>query len=130
MNVPGLVVRAAVGSYVEALARADRALAARGIVPAARIDHQAAAADVGLSMAPCTLFVFGNPRAGTLLMQGYPSLGIDLPLRLLVWEQDGAKVAYNDPAWLVERHDGEIDLPVIGTMQQLLAILAAEVAGA
>lgn len=130
MNVPGLIVHAAAGSYGETLVRTERALAARGIVPVARIDHRAAAADVGLRMAPATLFLFGNPRAGTLLMQNHPSLGIDLPLRLLVWDEDGPKVGYNEPAWLVARHGGEIGSTVVETMRDLLAVLASEAAGA
>jgi uncharacterized protein (DUF302 family) len=129
MRVPGLVARKARGSFAEVLARAEAALATRGLVPLARIDHAAAAAEVGLPLAPLTLLIFGNPRAGTPLMQTQPSLGIDLPLKLLVWEAERAvRIGYNDPVWLVERHGGDAAAPVLATMRDLLAALASEAA--
>ncbi|WP_404334723.1 DUF302 domain-containing protein [Sphingomonas sp. MMS12-HWE2-04] len=129
MNVPGLVTRQACGSFAEVLGRAEAALAARGLAPLARIDHASAAAEVGLPLAPLTLLIFGNPRAGTPLMQAQPSLGIDLPLKLLVWKAEGAVwIGYNDPAWLVERHGGDGTAPMLATMRSLLAALASEAA--
>lgn len=129
MSLPGLVTQQARGSFADVLGRAEAALAARGLAPLARIDHAAAAAEVGLPLAPLTLLIFGNPRAGTPLMQAQPSLGIDLPLKLLVWEAEGAvRIGYNEPVWLVERHGGDGTAPVLATMRSLLAALASEAA--
>jgi uncharacterized protein (DUF302 family) len=129
MSVAGLIVRRAGGTHAEVLRRVDAALAARGLDPLARIDHAAAAARVGLSLAPCTLFVFGDPRSGTVLMQTRATLGLDLPLRLLVWEEvDGVRIAYDDPAWLVERHEGDASAPVLLRMRGLLDAIAGEAA--
>jgi len=70
------------------------------------VDHAANAESVDMGLRPTTLFVFGNPAAGTPLMQASQSIGIDLPQKLLVWEaEDGAtNVSYNDPFFLAERH--------------------------
>ncbi|QNE31065.1 DUF302 domain-containing protein [Sphingomonas sp. NBWT7] len=129
MSIPGLITRAAAGRYAEVLARLENAFVARGVVPIARIDHASAAAQVGLPLAPLMLFVFGNPHAGTGLMQARPTLGIDLPLKLIVWEDaDGVHVGYNDPAWLIQRHDGDNGAPILNTMRDLLEALAREAA--
>ncbi len=68
----------------------------------ARIDHAAAAAKVGMTLRPTEVLIFGDPLAGTPLMQAAQTLGIDLPLKALVWQDDAGKtwVAYNDPTWL------------------------------
>ncbi len=129
MSVPGLITRAADGSYADVIARLEAAFVARGVVPITRIDHAAAAAQVGLSLAPLMLFVFGNPRAGTGLMQARPTLGIDLPLKLILWEDaNGVHVGFNDPAWLIQRHDGDDGVPILNTMRDLLEALAQEAA--
>jgi len=72
----------------------------------ARIDQRAAAKAVGLDMKPMVLFVSGNPKAGTPLMQRHPSLAIDLPLKALVWEDDAGRVwiCCNSPEYLMQRH--------------------------
>jgi uncharacterized protein (DUF302 family) len=72
----------------------------------ARIDHAAGAAEVGLPLQPTELLVFGNARGGTPLMQSVQTIGIDLPLKVLVW-QDGSGItwlSYNDPKYLAKRH--------------------------
>jgi uncharacterized protein (DUF302 family) len=102
--------------------RLAAAVADRGITVFARIDHAAAASTVGMALRPTEVLIFGNPRAGTPLMQIAPTLGIDLPLKALVWRDDEGKtwLAYNDPAWLVRRHgpdDGaEMILKALKTM--------------
>jgi uncharacterized protein (DUF302 family) len=86
---------------------------AKGLTIFARIDHAAGAAAVGLPLRPTELLIFGNAKGGTPLMQSNQTIGIDLPLKALVWEDaSGATwLSYNDPAWLAERHrlgsDGE-----------------------
>ncbi|MFC6942766.1 DUF302 domain-containing protein [Salinirubellus sp. GCM10025818] len=70
------------------------------------IDHAANAASADLDLPPTTLLVFGNPAVGTPLMQASRTVAIDLPQKMLVWEADEeTRVAYNDPAYLAERHD-------------------------
>jgi len=72
----------------------------------ARIDHRAGAAAAGLPLRPTELLIFGNARGGTPLMQEEQTIGIDLPLKMLAWEDAAGKtwLSYNEPAWLAERH--------------------------
>ena len=81
-------------------------LAQRNITVFAVVDHSGEAAKVGMHMPPTTLLIFGNPKAGTPVMLAAPSSAIDLPLKLLVW-QDGdgkTRLSYNDPKYLQNRH--------------------------
>jgi uncharacterized protein (DUF302 family) len=72
----------------------------------ARIDHAAGAWAVGLSLNPTEVLIFGNARGGTPLMQSVQTIGIDLPLKALVWQDASGDtwLSYNDPAWLAKRH--------------------------
>jgi len=72
----------------------------------ARIDHAAGAASVGMELRPTELLIFGQPRTGTPLMQAVQSIGIDLPLKMLAWQDEAGKVllAFNDMVWLARRH--------------------------
>ena len=72
----------------------------------ARIDHAAGAAQAGLSLRPTEVLIFGNAKAGTPLMQANQTMGIDLPLKALVWQDADGKVwlSYNEPNWLATRH--------------------------
>ncbi|WP_101297616.1 DUF302 domain-containing protein [Halegenticoccus soli] len=93
----------------------------------ATIDHAANAESVGQDLRPTTLLLFGNPEVGTPLMQESPTAGIDLPQKLLVWEDDdgSVKVTYNDPEFLAERHgiDGQDER--IGMVSSALKALAS-----
>jgi len=79
---------------------------ARGMTVFARIDHAAGAVEVGLPLRPTELLIFGNAKGGTPLMQSRQTIGIDLPLKVLVWQVEVGKVwvSYNDPSWLAKRH--------------------------
>jgi uncharacterized protein (DUF302 family) len=79
---------------------------AKGMTVFARIDHGKGARDVGLELRPTELLIFGNAKAGTPLMQAQQTIGIDLPLKALAWEDAAGKVwlACNDPAWIAARH--------------------------
>src|SRR5438270_708864 len=81
-------------------------LEARGVTLFALVDHSGEAAKAGLNMRPTKLLIFGNPKAGTPVMLAAPSIAIDLPLKILVWEDDRGRVwlSYNDPAYLQRRH--------------------------
>jgi len=86
--------------------RLEAAVKATGLTVFGRIDHAAGAAEVGLSLRSTELLIFGNAKAGTPLMQATQTIGIDLPLKALVW-QDAAGdtwLSYNDPSWLAKRH--------------------------
>jgi uncharacterized protein (DUF302 family) len=106
LNPEGMVRLPAQGSVADAWGRLEAAVAARGLTVFARIDFAADAAAVGLALRPTRLLVFGNPLAGTALLNVAPTAGIDLPLKVLIWEAaDGtATVAYNSPGWIGARH--------------------------
>ncbi len=86
--------------------RLEAAVAAKGMRVFARIDHAAGASAVGLSLRPTEVLIFGNAKAGTPLMQSVQTIGLDLPLKALVWQDISGKtwLSYNDPAWLARRH--------------------------
>src|SRR5258706_2076145 len=90
----------------ETMNRFEAEVRARGLIAFAHIDHAAGAAAVGLSLRPTELLIFGNAKGGTPLMQSNQTIGIDLPLKVLVWEDaSGATwLSYNDPSWLAKRH--------------------------
>ncbi|HEY5339760.1 MAG TPA: DUF302 domain-containing protein [Candidatus Aquilonibacter sp.] len=89
-----VVVKTSRLGYQETIATLTAAMTAAGNTVFATIDQAAAAAGVGLTLRPTTLIVFGNPKGGTPLMQAYPLSALELPLKLLVWEEDGVHVAY------------------------------------
>jgi uncharacterized protein (DUF302 family) len=90
----------------ETVERLKGLLQAKGITLFALVDHSGEAGKVGLSMPPTKLLIFGNPQAGTPLMLAAPSVALDLPLKILIWQDSGGKVwlSYNSPAYLQERH--------------------------
>jgi uncharacterized protein (DUF302 family) len=90
----------------ETMDRLQAEIRAHGMTVFARIDHAAGAADVGLTLAPTELIIFGNARGGTPLMQSAQTVGIDLPLKALVWQDAAGKtwISYNEPNWIVQRH--------------------------
>ena len=97
-------------------------LRSRGVTLFALIDHSGEAAKVGMNMRPTKLLIFGNPKGGTPLMLAAPSVAIDLPLKILVWEDiDGkAWIAYNSPEYLQQRHGLSADLlPNIAILESL-----------
>ena len=94
-------------------------LKAKGVALFALVDHSGEAAKVGMAMRPTKLLIFGNPKGGTPLMLAAPSSALDLPLKILVWEDDQGKVwiSYNSPRYLQKRHG----LPQ-GLMQNIAVI--------
>ena len=93
-------------SVPQTLERLESLLRERGITIFARIDFSGDAARAGLTMRPEQLLIFGNPKAGTPLMQSVPAAGLDLPLKALVWEDAAGhtQIAYNDPQYIIRRH--------------------------
>lgn len=114
-------------SVEETVTRLEQALAKRGIKVMAKVDHAANAADAGLDLAPTTLVIFGNPAAGTQLMQASRSIGIDLPMKALIYEHDGTvTLSYNAIGYIASRHIVPEDLGVLAKIESLLATLAQE----
>jgi len=94
-------------SVTETLDRLEIVVKAKGLTVFARIDHSAEAESVGLKLPPMQLLIFGNPKTGTPMINSSPSIGIDLPLKTLAWEDPNGKVwlSYNSPEYLQQRHD-------------------------
>lgn len=118
-----------VSSYdmAETLRRIRAAVASHGMVILAHIDHAAAATEVGKELRPTELLIFGDPQVGTNLMQVSPTIGIDLPLRMLAWMDDSGTtwVAYNEPGWIAARHGARSGTDrVLGAMRKALAAIA------
>ncbi|MGA2484558.1 MAG: DUF302 domain-containing protein [Roseiarcus sp.] len=131
MTPEGLIVRLSRHEPKETMDRLVAAVTARGAAVVARVNHAAAAAAVGLALAPTEVLIFGNPKAGTPLMQAALTIGIDLPLRALVWrDASGAThVGYNDPRWLARRHGAEVgNEAILKAMADFLAAVAEEAA--
>jgi len=102
---------------------------AKGLTVFARIDHAAGASDAGLALRPTELVIFGNAKGGTPLMQANQAIGIDLPLKALVWQEASGDtwLSYNDPAWLAQRHGvgSEVEAPVKAMTAMLGAVTRA-----
>jgi len=127
MSENGLITITSNHSVKETLDRLEASLRGNGVTVFARIDHAAGAASVDMSLPPTELIVFGQPQAGTPLMQAQQSIGIDLPLKMLAWQDGNGKnwLAYNDIAWLAKRHGlGEDLAPAINGIAKALAKLA------
>ena len=103
-------------------------LQAKGVTLFALIDHSGEAEKVGLKMPPTRLLIFGNPKGGTPLMIAAPSIAIDLPLKILIWEDRQGKVwvTYNTPAYLQERHGLPPELLANIAVVETLGAKAAE----
>ena len=115
-------------SVDETVEKVKNILQSKGITLFAMVDHSGEAEKVGMKMPPTKLLIFGNPKGGTPLMLAAPGVAIDLPLKILVWEDGQGKVwlSYNSAEYLQERHGLPQDLlqniAVVGT----LAAKAAE----
>jgi uncharacterized protein (DUF302 family) len=112
----------------ETMDRLEAAIKAKGMNVFARINHAALAAEAGLPLRPTEVIIFGNPRAGTPLMQANQSIGIDLPLKALVWQDASGKVwlGYNESQHLAQRHGIEGAEGVTGKIDLALRSLATE----
>jgi len=122
----GLLTTPSPYSVADTMDRLERTVTAKGFRVFTRVDHAQGAAGVGMELRPTQLLIFGNPKGGTVLMQKGQSIGIDLPLKYLVWQDAGGKVwvGWNEPAYLATRHGLSADIPVFGKMTQGLAGMA------
>jgi uncharacterized protein (DUF302 family) len=112
--------------------RLDAEISAREMIVFARIDHSAGAAEVGLTLRPTELIIFGNARGGTPLMQSVQTVGIDLPLKALIWQDAAGKtwISYNEPGWIAQRHGIADAQAVVNKMADLLSAISRKAAGA
>ena len=124
----GIVSRPSNHSVVQTVERLQAILQAKGVALFALVDHSGEAEKVGMKMPPTKLFIFGNPKAGTPLMLAAPSSAIDLPLKILVWEDDQRKVwiSYNSPQYLQKRHGLPQNLMQNIAVVEMLAAKAGE----
>jgi uncharacterized protein (DUF302 family) len=128
MSSNGIIDLACPHSVDETAEKLKGILDAKSITLFAFIDHSGEAQKVGMTMRPTKLFVFGSPKAGTPLMLATPSIAIDLPLKILIWEDESGKVwiSYNAPNYLRERHQVPQDLMQNIAVIEALAAKAAE----
>ncbi len=124
----GMVHKPTSHSVDQTVEKLKRILQVRGIALFAMIDHSGEAAKVGLKMKPTKLLIFGNPKAGTPVMLAAPTSAIDLPLKVLIWEDSKGKVwvSYNSPEYLQERHGMPEELLAKIAVVETLAQEAAE----
>jgi uncharacterized protein (DUF302 family) len=115
----------------ETVSRLETEIKAHGMSVMARIDHAALAAEAGLALRPTQVIIFGNPRGGTPLMQAKQTIGIDLPLKALVWQDDAGTtwLSWNEPAWLAKRHEISGVEKIVAAMTSGLSDIAVKAAG-
>ena len=125
-SVEGLTTIASSHDPKETIDRLETEIRAKGMTVFARIDHAAGAAEVGLTLAPTELIVFGNARGGTPLMQSVQTVGIDLPLKALVSQDAAGKtwLSYNEPSWIARRHGVANAEQVVSKMAAALGAMA------
>ena len=118
----GMVTKSVNHSVAETVEKLKSILGSKGITLFALVDHSGEAEKVGMKMPPTKLVIFGSPKAGTPLMLAAPSIALDLPLKILVWEDAQGKtfLSYNRPSYLAERHGlAENFLPVLAAVETL-----------
>ena len=124
----GIVDKPGNHSVDEIVEKLKGILQSKGVTLFATVDHSGEAAKVGMKMPPTKLLIFGSPKAGTPLMLATTSIAIDLPLKILIWEDARGKawLSYNSPAYLQERHSIPAELMQNIAVIEALASKAAE----
>jgi uncharacterized protein (DUF302 family) len=125
MSGNGLITVPSAHDVQDTINRVETIVKAKGLTVFARVDHAAGAKEVGLTLAPTLLLIFGNAKGGTPLMQANQQVGIDLPLKVLAWQDSAGKtwLTYNDPQWIAQRHG--LSQEVEPTVKALSGVLAA-----
>ena len=129
MAVDGLITLRSSFDPRETMTRLEAEIQARGMTVFAHVDHAAGAVAVGMTLRPTDLLIFGAAKGGTPLMQQAQTIGIDLPLKALVWQDDAGAtfVSYNDPAFLTHRHGlGASAKSVVDAMSGALKAIATK----
>jgi uncharacterized protein (DUF302 family) len=130
MAADGLITLRSDFGPKETMDRLDAEVRAKGMTVFAHIDHAAGASAVGMSLRPTDLLIFGAAKGGTPLMQSVQTIGIDLPLKALVWQDETGStfLSYNDPAYFAHRHElNDTARPVVDAMSGALKVIAAKV---
>ncbi|VTZ27272.1 conserved hypothetical protein [Methylocella tundrae] len=125
----GVVTVSSPHTVEETVSRFEAALKAHNVTLFAKIDHAAGAGEAGMPLRPTLLLIFGSPRTGTPLMQHNQEIGLDLPMKALVWQDADGKVwlSSNDPAWLARRHRlGDAVEETVAALENGLAMLTQE----
>jgi uncharacterized protein (DUF302 family) len=129
MVADGLITLSSSHGPKDTMDRLAAEITARGMTIFARVDHAAGSAEAGLPLRPTELLIFGNAKGGTPLMQSEQTIGIDLPLKALVWQDASGRtwLSYNDPSWLAKRHGlgAEVD-PAVKAMAAALNAIATK----
>jgi uncharacterized protein (DUF302 family) len=125
-HIEGLTTIASSFGPKETMDRLEAEIRAKGMSVFARVDHAAGAAEAGLELRPTNLIIFGNARGGTPLMQASQTAGIDLPLKVLVWQDAAGKtwLSYNEPNWIVQRHGLGVRAEIIDKMAAALSAMS------
>lgn len=126
----GMIEVKSANSVKDTISKFEATAKERGLNIFARIDHAAGAQKIGKTLRPTELLIFGNPQGGTPLMECAQTAGIDLPLKVLAWEDASGQVwlGYNDPQYLMTRHGGKECGPVAQNLRKALEGLAAAAA--
>jgi uncharacterized protein (DUF302 family) len=133
MPAQGLITIPSHYSVKDTIDRLEASLKSKNITVFARIDHSGGAAEVGMVLRPTQLLIFGHPRGGTPLMQSEQTTGIDLPLKVLAWQDQDGKVwlSYNDVSWVAARHRlGAGSEPAVRALATTIASLSSAAAAA
>ncbi len=133
MDRDGLITIQSQYTPKDTMQRLEAGVKAKGMTVFAHIDHAAGAAEVGMALRPTDLLIFGSPKGGTPLMQSAQTIGIDLPLKALVWEDAKGHVwlSYNDPAGVVQRHGEAAGMQAaVQAMTGVLKAIATEATSA
>jgi uncharacterized protein (DUF302 family) len=125
---PGLICLKSTFPVKETVDKLIHLVESKGLTVFCRVDHAAGAAAVGMPLRPTTLVIFGNAKGGTPLIQASQVIGIDLPLKVLAWEDAGGQtwLSYTDPVWLTERYG----IPGHGAAPPMRTLLSAVAQGA
>ena len=127
---PGIKQVASANDVKTTADKLETILKSKGVTVFARVDHAAGARKVGKTLRPTVLLIFGNPKLGTPLMQQKQSIGLDLPLKALIYQAENGKtyISYNDPAYLSKRHGVADREKVLSTMSSALKNFTAAAA--
>ena len=133
LQIPeGLITAKSQHGPAEIVKRLENSVAAHGLTIFARVDHAEGAKSVGMDLRPTEVLIFGSPKSGTPLMQMSDTIGLDLPLKMLIRQDANGEtfLAYDDPAWLARRHGlAEAAGPIVAKMQAVMAAIAGDACG-
>ena len=119
----GLVTKSSTHSVLETVDKLEQIVKSKGFKVVARVNHAGAAKANGLTLRPTEVLIFGNPKVGSKLMSSQQAIGLDLPVKVVVWEEENGevKLAYNDPTWMAQRYGITDRSKVINKMTGALA---------